>query len=38
MKTTHFLPSISSADVRFALGAVIALAVVVAFILSIHLF
>ena len=38
MKTTHFLHFASSADARFVLGAVVAVAVVVAFILSIHLF
>ena len=38
MKTTHFLHFASSADARFVLRAVVAVAVVVAFILSIHLF
>ena len=38
MKLTPSQSNFSSADLRFALGAVFAVAVVMAFILSIHIF
>jgi hypothetical protein len=38
MKFTHTMPHFSRADLRFALGALLAVAVVVGFVLSLHIF
>jgi hypothetical protein len=38
MQLTHSMPRFSRTDVRFVLGALLAVAVVVGFVLSLHIF